>query len=238
MHSHDGTSTISAILKYVADRTNLDVIAITDHDKVTGLREALELGPKYGVEVVPGCEITTAQGHLLALFITGAVPAGMPVIDTVKYVGQMGGLCVVPHPEAPGIGGLRSAVIRAILADPQAAPTLVGIETFNGGLVLTRTNAVAAALGRDLKLACLGNSDAHILPTIGQGTTEFEGRTSADVRAALLNKATVAHPCPVTHSSVVLSRWFTLFSLRKMGWVTSNAGPNDPIRYARVRQTL
>ena len=238
VHSHDGTCTISAILKHVADHTNLDVIAITDHDKVSGLPEALALGPKYGIEVIPGCEITTAHGHLLALFITGMVPAGLPLAQTIKLVGKMGGLCVVPHPEAPGIGGLRTAVVCAALADPEVARVLVGIETFNGGLVFPRTNAIAVDLCRTLGLASMGSSDSHILATIGQGTTEFEGRTAADVRAALLAHTTIARTSDVMQSHEVLSRWFTQFSLRKMGWVAWNAEPNAPIRYVRVRQTI
>lgn len=238
VHSHDGTSSVSAILKYVADYTNLDVIAITDHDKVTGLREAVALGPKYGIEVIPGCEISTGQGHLLALFITQPVPAGLSFVETIKIVGQMGGLCAVPHPEAQGIGGVHAAVIRAALAVPAAADVLVGIETFNGGLFFSHTNAVAAELGRVLKLACLGCSDSHILPTIGQGFTEFEGRTAADLRAALEQHATIAHSFDGMRTPEVLRRWFTQFSLRKMGWVAYNAEPHSPIEYVRMRQAL
>ena len=238
VHSHDGTSTISAILKYVADYTNLDVIAITDHDKVSGLDKALTLGPKYGIEVIPGCEISTSQGHLLAFFIAQPVPAGRSLVETVKIVGQMGGLCVVPHPEAPGISGMHAGVIRAGLTNPEVAKTLVGIETFNGGLFLPRTNALAEELGRSLKLACLGCSDSHILPTIGHGTTEFEGCTAADLRIALEQHATIAHTSPVMHGSEVFGRWFAQFSLRKMGWVAYNSEPQAPIQYVRTRQAL
>lgn len=76
IHSYDGTSSISAILKYVVDRTDLDVIAITDHDTVTGAAEVMQLAPAYGVQVIPGCEISTTDGHLLALFIDRPVKAG------------------------------------------------------------------------------------------------------------------------------------------------------------------
>lgn len=48
-------------------------IAITDHDMLDGSRLALELGGSYGVEVIPGVEITTQTDdrtvHLLAYFI-------------------------------------------------------------------------------------------------------------------------------------------------------------------------
>lgn len=238
VHSHDGTCSIPAILKFAADATDLDVIAITDHDKVSGLREAVALGPKYGIDVIPGCEISTAQGHLLALFIDRPIPAGLPVFETIRRVGQMGGLCVAPHPEAPGIGGLRCAVIRAAAADPELAKILVGIETFNGGLIYPRTNEVARALSCDLQLACVGSSDAHILSMVGQGTTEFEGHTAADVRAALEAHATTAHASQGIQGPVVLGYWFPKFVLRKMGWVAWNAAPDAPLRYVRTRRAL
>lgn len=237
IHSHDGTSTIPAILKYVADHTKLDVIAITDHDKVTGLREAMTLGPKYGIDVIPGCEVSTAQGHLLTLFVTQAVPAGLPLIETIKRVGQMGGLCIVPHPEAPGIGGLKAKDINDALADPEAAKVLVGIETFNGGLVFPKSNQIAQGLGGKLKLARVGSSDAHILTCIGDGMTEFEGSTAADLRVALEQATTIPHFCP-EQGPIVLGRWFPHFLMRKMGWVAWTADPSERIRYVRVAEAL
>jgi hypothetical protein len=235
VHSHDGTCTISAILKHVADKTDLDVIAITDHDKVTGLKEAVTLGPKYGIEVIPGCEISTAQGHLLALFITDLVPAGLPLIETIKIVGGLGGLCIIPHPEAAGIGGLHANVIRAAVSDPEIAKILVGIETFNGGLFFPRTNLVGISLASSLSLSSLGCSDSHILSTIGQGKTEFEGRTAADLRKALEEHTTIAHISHGLQGPVVLGHWFPHFFLRKMGWVAWNAEPEAPLKYVRTR---
>jgi predicted metal-dependent phosphoesterase TrpH len=237
VHSHDGTCSVSAILKHVADHTDLDVIAITDHDSVMGVKEAVALGPRYGIDVIPGCEITTAQGHLIALFITQPVPAGLSLIDTIKIVGKMGGLCTIPHPEAPGIGGVHAGAIRFALADPEAARTLVGIETFNGGLFYTRTNQVAAELGRSLGLACLGSSDSHILSTIGHGTTEFEGHSAAELRTALETHTTTAHSCHM-QGPIVLGHWAPRYFLRKMGWVAWNAEPDAPMRYVRMAQAL
>lgn len=238
VHSHDGTCTIPAILKYVADYTDLNVIAITDHDRVTGLREAVALGPRYGIEVIPGCEISTADGHLLALFVTDLVPAGLSFLETIKQVGKMGGLCIAPHPEAPGIGGLRSDLIRSAMHDPDVARVLVGIETFNGGLVYTRTNRIASALGSALKLACVGSSDAHILDMIGQGATEFNGRTAAELRSALEEHATTARTCQGNLGPRAIGRWFPRYVLRKMGWVAWNAAPQSPIQYVRMQKIL
>src|SRR5207244_13101763 len=76
MHTslNDGTATVREVLNYIRDRTDLDVIAITDHDRLTGSYEALELANEYRFDVVAGCEITTIHGHLLCLLIVDALP--------------------------------------------------------------------------------------------------------------------------------------------------------------------
>jgi predicted metal-dependent phosphoesterase TrpH len=143
IHSYDGTSSVPAILKYVADHTDLNVIAITDHDTIAGVREALYLAPRYGIEVIPGCEVSTAEGHLIALFIKEVIPAGLSLVETVQRVAAQGGLCVVPHPEAKGTSSVTGETLRAVYRDPQIRKTLIGVETFNGGLVYTRSTLPA-----------------------------------------------------------------------------------------------
>jgi predicted metal-dependent phosphoesterase TrpH len=55
-----------------ARKCNLSVISLTDHDHVGGIAEAIEEGKRYGIEVVPGVELSVALNdkdiHLLAYF--------------------------------------------------------------------------------------------------------------------------------------------------------------------------
>ena len=102
LYSWDGIHSVSAVLRHVVDHTDLDVIAITDHDEVAGAWETIELAPAYGVEVDPGSEISTAEGHLLALFLKERVEPGLSLADTVLRVGEQGGLCIAVHPMARG----------------------------------------------------------------------------------------------------------------------------------------
>ncbi|MCS7295022.1 MAG: PHP domain-containing protein, partial [Chloroflexota bacterium] len=80
LHIHtrysDGLATFEEVVQWANDRTDLDVIAITDHEDVEGALRARELAAKrgYRVEVVVGAEVTTLQGHLLALFIEERPP--------------------------------------------------------------------------------------------------------------------------------------------------------------------
>jgi len=141
IHSYDGTVTIPAILKHVAYNTKLNVIALTDHDQTCGIEEALQLAPAYGIEVIPGCEVSTAEGHLLTLFVDRPVRPSLSYLEAILRAGEMGGLCIAPHPSAPFFSSVSFQAIRRALQNQDAARILVGIEAYNGGLVLTHRNA-------------------------------------------------------------------------------------------------
>ena len=60
----------------------LDVIAITDHNAVLNAEDAMAAGREYGVEVIPGMEITSREEvHMLAYFysLEDALSAGEEV---------------------------------------------------------------------------------------------------------------------------------------------------------------
>ncbi|MFQ5472594.1 MAG: PHP domain-containing protein, partial [Dehalococcoidia bacterium] len=69
LHVHtsasDGMADASALLDYVEEHTDLDVVAITDHDDIRGAWRAREVwaNRRYRFEVVTGIEITSIQGH-------------------------------------------------------------------------------------------------------------------------------------------------------------------------------
>jgi predicted metal-dependent phosphoesterase TrpH len=184
-HSHDGTCTVQAVLQYAAEQTGLDVIAITDHDRMAGALEAEQAAPAYGIEVIPGCEISTAEGHLLAYFIHQPVPAGLSLAETVGRVGEQGGLCVAAHPGARGANSLTLPAIYRTLQLPEARGVLVGIETLNTAQFDQRAAWPAQALADVFQITQVGSSDAHLLWVIGTGATSFPGRTAAELRLAL-----------------------------------------------------
>jgi len=59
IYSYDGTAPVAAVLNR-AKEVGLNVIAITDHDEIKGSLKAFDLAPQFGIEVIPGIEITTA----------------------------------------------------------------------------------------------------------------------------------------------------------------------------------
>ncbi len=208
IYSYDGTASVPAVLNR-AKQLGLDVIAITDHDEIEGALKAMEIAPNYGVEVIPGIEITTADGDLLALFITEKVDAGLSLIETVLQVRKLGGVCIAPHPMCSGMG-MKSLSARAILKalrNLQVAETLIGIETYNATSIDRLSNHYAFILACQLDITQTGSSDAHVLDTIGFGVTEFEGNTAADLLVALKNGTTKVHRQNEWSAFKILSSW-------------------------------
>lgn len=208
IYSFDGTASIPAVLKR-AQQIGLDVIAITDHDEIAGSLKAMELAPNYGVEVIPGIEITTAEGDLLAFDITHKVKRGLPLIETLLKVGELGGYCIAPHPmaEAFSIRSLSAYSILKAMRHPQAARILIGIETFNATTLDKTSNRYARILANRLSLAQTASSDAHVIQAIGLGMTEFDGQTAHELKKALLTRNVRQRKKKEWNSARILGSW-------------------------------
>lgn len=209
IYSYDGTASVPAVLAR-AKRMGLDVVAITDHDEIRGALQAFELAPEFGIEVIPGIEITTAQGDLLALFVTEKIEPGLPLIETIIKVGEAGGICIAPHPTARGMGmkSLSLRTIRQALQHPDVRRVLLGIETYNATALDREGNQHAEALIAEYPgMAKIGSSDAHILRAIGLAATEFPGCTAADLLEALWVGATDVHRGIHLNSAWMLGTW-------------------------------
>lgn len=229
-YSWDGTATVSAMLKTAAER-GLNVVAITDHDEIAGALEAVELAPTYGLEVVPGVEVSTADGHLLALYVHHVLPAGRSLLDTLRLIGKDGGLAVAAHPAATGLPSLSPQAIHRARREADTARVLVGAETFNGCLLLGRqSETIVRMLAHGLGLAQLGSSDAHSVTQVGAGRTRFAGRTAADLRQALETGQTQTVARQPTPAPAIFSDWVLRYALRCAGWVTCHPAWDAPLR--------
>jgi predicted metal-dependent phosphoesterase TrpH len=196
------------VLKH-AKEVGLDIIAITDHDVIGGALLAVELAPQYGIQVIPGVEINTADGHLLALSIQKLIPAGLSLIETVIRVGELGGFCIAPHPTAAGLGmkSLRASSICRALSDADASRILIGIEAYNASVMDRESNRTARMLAERSDMAQTGGSDAHSLDTIGLGATFFPGNTVQHLIGALSMARTQVHKGPEWGLAHILTNW-------------------------------
>ncbi len=215
IYSHDATTTIRAILKHAAD-VGLDLIAITDHDEIRGSVEAQQISKEYKVEVISGAEISTSDGHLIALFIDKLPPPGMSLLTTLLNIHEQGGLAIVPHPFNKLPNSLSTESVLTALINPQAAKVLKGIETHNMGT--QQFDKVAQKLAKYLPLAPIASSDAHVYWAIGAGRTEFPGNSAKDLRKALESNTTVPIPYEGDLSAKSILSWTRKISLKKIGF--------------------
>lgn len=207
-YSFDGTASVQAVLER-ARQVGLDVIAITDHDEIDGALEAMDLAASAGIEVIPGIEISTAEGDLLALFVTKKIERDRSLAETISKVGELGGICIAPHPMDDGyrMHSLGSYPIMKALRDPDLASVLVALETYNACILNKENNAFACKLAEHLGIAQTGSSDAHVLSAIGLGATEFPGHTRKGLLNALQNGLSVPRKSEHWNAVRILGTW-------------------------------
>lgn len=200
LHVHtrvsDGLASIEQVLEYAEHETDLDVIAITDHEDVTGGLRAQELAAKrgYRVQVVPGAEVTTLQGHLLGLYIERTPKSFRQVESAIEMIHTQGGVAIVPHPMSWLTRSLSERTIDRICLRGEGGVTFDAIEVANPSPAGRQTGRKAAFInGRRWLLPGVGSSDAHHLPHIGRGWTEFEGTQPEELKLALVEGKVEAH---------------------------------------------
>lgn len=234
-YSYDATATVRAVLKHAAD-VGLNVIAVTDHDEIRGSLEARDLAPKYGIEVIPGAEVSTKEGHLLALFVEKLPPAGLTIVDTLIHIGRLGGVAIAPHPFNNFAVSLSMEAVVGALTNPRAKGVLKGIETHN--MSTQSFDTVAQKLAIYLPLAKIGSSDAHVYWAIGSGRTEFPGETAQDLRQALEKMTTVPIPHEEEFSAKAILSWMRRMTLRKFGYASDSKSATQPINTQRLTESF
>jgi predicted metal-dependent phosphoesterase TrpH len=185
--SYDGHEPVELILEHAAD-IGLDAVAITDHDVMHASLEARDRAPEYGIVAVPGVEVSTRHGHLLALGVEELPPVGAPFGETVAAVRELGGIAVVPHP----FQRTRHGVRRRHIADCDA------VEVYNAWLFTGYRNRRARAFADRNGYPGVAGSDAHRLMGVGRAYTEidFPGDRELDASAvveAVRDGATAVH---------------------------------------------
>jgi hypothetical protein len=196
LHIHslasDGTAGVEEILDYVERSTDLDVIAITDHERIDAALAARAMARARGlrVEVLIGEEVSTRGGHLLALFIERPIPPLLPLRETIMRVHEQGGLAIPAHPLVPYPLCASARSLRRLMADPDPSVRPDALEVFNPTTLGRPWHPRVVAFAREVGLAEVGNSDAHLPTAVGQSVTTFPGRTAEELRDAILARRT------------------------------------------------
>ncbi len=192
LHVHtavgDGMASPREILDYVEAETDLDVIAITDHDDLRGSVQTREVWAqgRYRFQIVPGMEVTAIEGHIVALFVEEPLPSLRPVGEVLEAVHRQGGLAIAAHPLSRLTISLGEKALDRIASSDRDGVYLDGLETANQSPLARRSLKRAADLNRErFHLAEVGGSDAHFLKVIGSAYTEFPGRSPEELRRSI-----------------------------------------------------
>jgi predicted metal-dependent phosphoesterase TrpH len=178
LHIHttmsDGTATPGQVAGVLA-WSGLEVAAVTDHNTVEGALRVREALAGLGPEIIVGTEVTSADGHVLALFVDRDVPRGLTARETVEIIHDLGGLAIAAHPYFP---------VRSV-GDLAGRLPFDAVETANGTPLGELANHRATRRLGAVARAVVGGSDAHVAASIGHVRTHFPGSTAADLRAAI-----------------------------------------------------
>lgn len=198
--SVDGRSSVAALIEAARQR-GLSAITVSDHDLCT------PPGSDPGILLIPGAEITTANGHILGLFLEkpidfealGPYPAPEKAIEEIH---ACGGLAVLAHPFAP----------VKLTEDEILALDFDAIETANARAMLKPgANEKARQLSQKLSLPGTGGSDAHCAKELGGCVTEF----SCEPSPAALKEALKAGSCRAVEVRACKWVWKGLSKIRR-----------------------
>ncbi|NPA86441.1 MAG: PHP domain-containing protein [Candidatus Diapherotrites archaeon] len=165
LHNHtwfskDGMMPPGKLLE-LARRRGIDAIAITDHNRLTKVKDP-------SIPVIPGEEIKTTKGEVIGLFLNEEIPGGLSPEETFELIEEQGGIAVIPHP----FDRFRKRTALLLRISPEELPKHVLIEVINGRYVMDRFRREAEAFARKWNLPAVGGSDAHTPVEVGRAWTE------------------------------------------------------------------
>lgn len=161
--SYDAHDPVDLLLEQAAD-IGLDGIVVTDHNEIENSLQAAEMASDYGLIGIPGVEVSTKHGHLLAIGVEEMPTMSAPIMDTVEEVRELGGVAIIAHPFQWTRHGVRKKRIKDCDA----------IEVYNAWLFTGYKNRKAMRFARKRDYPGIGSSDAHSVTLVGRSYTEIE----------------------------------------------------------------
>jgi len=166
LHSPDGLCSVEDAVK-AAKAKGLNGIAITDHNTIRGHVEAKKFSRNDFI-IIPGVEISSADGHILGLGVRELVQRGLSAEETVKRIKEQGGISIVAHPFA--FGRKPNLVYKA---------KFDAVEAFNSR-ALFFSNPLARRFAEQNRFPMTAGSDAHHCDEIGLAITTLNCKPNVD----------------------------------------------------------
>ena len=213
--SMDGVSSPEDLIAS-ARGAGLNAFAVTDHNTCDAVEYMLGRGlmredgrPVDNFLVIPGIEVTTAEGHLLCLgCCLPATVRGKPAVEVCARAHEAGGICVAPHPYDLFRAGIRESVLDTLPLD--------GLEVFNAATTLKRHNRKAYNYAEKRALPMTAGSDAHHAAAVGVACTilDTDDFSVAGVLAALKKGSELEQQYLSTRQTIrkTWNNWFRLRS--------------------------
>lgn len=176
MHVHTYYSKDSRMkfknLEKAAIKNDMDVLIITDHNRIDGALKFKDYTKK--LNVIIGEEIMTTKGEIIGLFINKQIPSGLSPKETIKKIKEQDGLVYIPHP----FDRLRSSAIKEeILYDITSDIDI--IEVFNSRNVFKKDNNKALKFAREHNISKGVGSDSHTRFEVGQSYIKIDNFNGA-----------------------------------------------------------
>jgi len=159
MFSLDGKTTMEQLVETAKER-GIGCIAVTDHNEF----KAFELlKDNKDVIIIPAEEVSSKEGHIVALGIDRLIPRGRSIQETIDLIHEAGGYAIAAHPYRwwSGLGEKNT------LSYP-----FDGIEARNGRSIPS-ANVKSEALAKRIGKPITAGSDAHVPKHIGEGYIEI-----------------------------------------------------------------
>ncbi len=182
--------TPEALVEYAATKTDLRVIAVTDHDTTEGGQIARAYRDAFAfdfahLDVIVGQEVMSREGDILALFIEQDIPRNLSAAESIERIHAQGGLAIAAHPYAFVIDRVGGGGMNGVKGLIHQLP-FDGIEERNATPTELLSNLWARLQNRGARRRSpTGGSDTHYLPSVGSAYTCFPGESAADLRRAL-----------------------------------------------------
>ena len=197
-YSPDSLSKISDILK-VAQKRNIDVIAISDHNTVDGTPEAIQKTKNTDILAIPSIEISSSKGHILGFGCEEMIPSGLSPEDTIDRIHDLGGISIIPHPYCFYRHGL---LCKSDYKDLK----IDAIEIKNARFIIGYCNNKAKKLSKKENIPQLGASDAHYYKFVGDCYSLVDSQKDIDsVLKAIVKGKVEAHGSGT--SNILLSKY-------------------------------
>ncbi len=196
VHSNhsDGRDSVRRILKVAIER-RIDVISITDHDTVEGSLEALEVVREEHLPIIvlPGVEVSTAQGHVLVYGVEREFDRDIDVRELAEIVGDLGGITSLAHPfQFYRHGTVRIGCFKVVDC----------VEVFNAKSPWL-FNGIAEFLRGKYGKGKTAGSDAHRAEFVGYGVAKVEVK---DLSLRGIMRALKEGRCEVEGRRAILQR--------------------------------